>query len=677
MSVLDPSHVARVLGGDLSGNNITAPGPNNVDRRGDRSMSVTIDPNAPDGFVVHSHSAKNTDLECKDYVRRMLGIPNYQPPAREPEKPKPPASVVCHYIYEDQHGEPYLRVTRKSDKTFAQSHWDIDGWRSGKPTGPVIPYRLPEILANADQVIHLVEGEKSADYLRSRGLLATTAPGGGSAFPTTPDFAVWFDGQRVRAYPDNDATGRKWSTRVSQAIPHAEIVHLPGRADKHGADDWLAQDGRTIDDLIAVPAGDYVHESETPVEPPDDTGTPSPVIVATPFQWVDALDIPQRPRLYGDHLFRKFVALLVSPGGLGKSSLITVEALAMASGRAILTDDRPRTPDPLRVWYWNGEDPQDETQRRVIAAAKHHGITADDIGGRLFTDTGREQSITLGQIARGEITLDEALFDALEAEILARQIDVFIIDPFVSSHRMGENDNNAIDAIVKRLNRLADRCNCAVEIVHHVRKPAGGSTAATDVNDARGASALLGAVRSARVLNVMSSDIAELAKIDEADRFSYFSVTNGKSNMTKRTGNLKWRHLHDFDLCNGLPGESDHVAVVEYFKLPDRADALNSLPDNAVMIAQRAAYDHPNETRLDVQSADWFGHLIGRIMGVDSVSDAGRATLTIAIETWVKTGALVVEIRPDGRRKPRQYLACPSSETPLPSNRYDPGDDPF
>ena len=110
---VDPATLARTLGGDLSGNNITAPGPNNIDRRNDRSMSVTVDPSAPDGFVVHSHSAKNTDIECKDYVRRLAGLPGYTPPAREPDKPKPKATVVCHYIYEDQNGEPYLRVTRK------------------------------------------------------------------------------------------------------------------------------------------------------------------------------------------------------------------------------------------------------------------------------------------------------------------------------------------------------------------------------------------------------------------------------------------------------------------------------------------------------------------------------------------------------------------------------------
>jgi len=397
-------------------------------------------------------------------------------------------------------------------------------------------------------------------------------------------------------------------------------------------DDWLSEE--------------YTIGDEKPSAPP--------IIAATPFVWADALDIPTRPKLYGDHLFRKFVSLLVSPGGLGKSSLITVEAIAMASGRALLVDDRPYKPEPLTVWYWNGEDPQEETQRRVVAAAKHHGLKPSDIGNRLYTDTGREQSIMLGQIARGEITLEETLFEALEVEIQARGIDVFILDPFVSSHRMGENDNNAIDAIVKRLAKLADRCNCAVEIVHHVRKPSAGNKEQTDVNDARGASALLGAVRSARVLNVLSADMCETVKIDPNDRFSYFSVTNGKSNMTKRSGDLKWRHLYDFDLCNGPVGESDHVGVVEHFKFPD---AYANLPIDAIEIVQAVARQN-DMGRLSSKSPDWFGHLVGHRLGFDTEDASQKDALRKLIAKWIETGVLEVRQGEDKNRVSRDYVTA-------------------
>ena len=49
-----------------------------------------------------------------------------------------------------------------------------------------------------------------------------------------------------------------------------------------------------------------------------------------------------------------------------------------------------RPAKPLRVSYWNGEDPLEETERRVAAICQHYGITENDLGGRPFIDSGRE-----------------------------------------------------------------------------------------------------------------------------------------------------------------------------------------------------------------------------------------------------------------------------------------------
>lgn len=665
--MIDRSYAAKQLGGDLTPNGVVCPGPGHSAR--DRSLSVSFDPGAPEGFVVHSFSDDDA-IACRDHVRGRLGLPEWKPEKSNRSHPlmtKP--VVICHYIYHDDIGDPYLRVTRMSDKSFRQSHWTGSGWKSGKPDGAPVPYRLLDIMSRPDETVWLVEGEKDADNLSALGLLATTAPGGGGNFPTTPDFGQWFDGRKVIAIMDNDATGLKWRERVTQAV--ADVTHMAMPSPHKDVSDWLKAGGTRgqLEEMADHPQ---------PVETLTDDDDASKSVKATPFEWINAESIAPRAWLYGNHLIRRFVSLTVSPGGIGKSSLVMMEALCMTSGENLLIDDKCRTPEPLRVWYWNGEDPQDETQRRVIAAAMHHGLTPEKIGGRLFTDTGREQTITLGQIARGEITLDDELFDDLEREIIARKIDVFILDPFVSAHRMGENDNNAIDAVIKRLGKLAERANCAVEIVHHVRKPGGGNKDATDVNDARGASALVGGVRSARVLNVMSEDIAkEIDGLAIEDRYSYFSVTNGKANMTKRSGEGKWRQLVDVDLGNGPVGISDRVGVVQHYKLPERAAAMDALPDNAVMIAQRAAYDHPMQSRLDIQSPDWFGHTVGRVMGINSVDKSGAFTLKTAISIWIKSGALEVEIRPDAQRKQREYLRCPANETPLQSASEPDDDTPF
>ena len=49
----------------------------------------------------------------------------------------------------------------------------------------------------------------------------------------------------------------------------------------------------------------------------------------------------------------------------------------------------------LRVWYWNGKDPRDETERRIAAICKHFRIAAVEIEGWLFVDSGRNLEIII------------------------------------------------------------------------------------------------------------------------------------------------------------------------------------------------------------------------------------------------------------------------------------------
>ena len=59
-------------------------------------------------------------------------------------------------------------------------------------------------------------------------------------------------------------------------------------------------------------------------------------ITASAFVWRNPKDIPPRQRVYGRHLIRKFLSTTAAPGGIGKSSLVLAEAVAMASGRNLL-----------------------------------------------------------------------------------------------------------------------------------------------------------------------------------------------------------------------------------------------------------------------------------------------------------------------------------------------------
>jgi putative DNA primase/helicase len=73
--------LAKALGGDIVGpGRIIAPGPGHSPA--DRSMSILIDPAAPDGFVVSSFAGDDW-RECRGHVRQRLGLDHtaYRVPA--------------------------------------------------------------------------------------------------------------------------------------------------------------------------------------------------------------------------------------------------------------------------------------------------------------------------------------------------------------------------------------------------------------------------------------------------------------------------------------------------------------------------------------------------------------------------------------------------------------------
>ena len=70
--IIDIRSAARALGGEVSGNSIGFPTPGHSAK--DRGSRVTFMPDAPEGFVVHSHNGYD-DLQLRDYVRLKLGLP--------------------------------------------------------------------------------------------------------------------------------------------------------------------------------------------------------------------------------------------------------------------------------------------------------------------------------------------------------------------------------------------------------------------------------------------------------------------------------------------------------------------------------------------------------------------------------------------------------------------------
>lgn len=389
-------------------------------------------------------------------------------------------------------------------------------------------------------------------------------------------------------------------------------------------------------------------------------GSPPHAIRATPYVYRNPATIPVRQWVYGKHLIRKFLSTTVAPGAVGKSSLVLVEAIAMVTGRPLLGVPVPKR---LRVWYWNGEDPLEEIERRVAAICLHYEIDPHELEGRLFLDSGRVSSIVLATRTKDGVKLAEPLIEELTTQIAAHLIDVLIVDPFVSSHRISENSNDEIDLVAKAWNRVADGGDAAVELVHHVRKGQGTAGEYT-VEDGRGAVALLAAARSARVLNPMTKDEAERAGL--ASHRGYFRVDNGKSNLAPPPDRSEWFHLTPVSLGNGPTGlvdDSDHVAVVEPWEWPD-AFAGIEVRD---LTAAQAEVMAGGPWRQSPQSPQWVGRPIAKALRLDPDSKADRQRIGRLLKTWTANGMFVTVEGQDEARKTRTFvevgtLACSTSD---------------
>lgn len=380
-------------------------------------------------------------------------------------------------------------------------------------------------------------------------------------------------------------------------------------------------------------------ETLPPFAPYDDEGAPPrAAIKATPFVWRDEADIPPRKWLYGRHLIRKFLSLDIAAGGIGKSSVKVVEALALTTGRALLNKDVHD--GPFNVWLYNLEDPNEETERRLVAAAKNFEIRPSDVDGRLFVDSGRDQPIIIAEETTDGARICRPIVDAVVEQLRERKIDVLILDPFVSSHAISENDNRAIDMVAKEWSRIADICDCSINLVHHVRKQNGTEVSA---ESSRGAISLIGAARSVIVYNRMTKEEGERAGIEPDKRSFYFRTSNDKANLSPPQS-ADWHRMNNVDLDNG-----DSVGVACPWRWPDSFEGVTTW--HLKQVQQRVA---DGKFRKDVQSKSWVGFVIAEVCNLDS--DKARHKVKDILKQWIDTDMLRYVEELDEQRKIKLFV---------------------
>jgi hypothetical protein len=459
---------------------------------------------------------------------------------------------------------------------------------------------------------------------------------------------------------------------LNQGMPRDEVVEtvLEATMGKPFADGWKEPEERkTIEGMV----DDWIAKQgleAPPARPNGASGHPAlasraktparPAIRFKPFAIPSDAATPRRDFVLGRHYARRYVGGTVGISGAGKSSLVLTDMAVATSGKPLL-GVAPDT-GPVTVAYFNGEDPMDEIVLRLKAICVQHKIEQADIAERLNILSGRARAITLAATSAMRHSAAEILVPELallREEIRRLDAAIVVFDPLISIHALNENDNSMMKKLIEALaNELAEPCDCAVHIVHHVRK----TTEEVTIMDARGASSIVDALRSARVLNTMRKEEAPGFGIAERDRRRYFREIDGKTSLAAPSDMATWYRLESVQIFNGLP--PTEVQAVVRWESPGIFSGITP-----IMIAAACDIVRNGDYRAWSTSPLWVGRAIAVPLDINPDSSDGNKRLKTIIACWLQNSVLKIEVKEDQYRKPKEFIVLgPAAPAAAPEN---------
>ncbi len=284
--------------------------------------------------------------------------------------------------------------------------------------------------------------------------------------------------------------------------------------------------------------------------------------------------LPRRRWILGRSLLHAQLALMVAPPGVGKSTLVITQGIAICTGKNLTGQD---VHEAGNVWIHNNEDDLDELKRRVAAVLQHYGVPFSDIKEKLALTSGADRQFIVAKTDRNGSVIRQPDVAACVEQIRKYNIKVFIVDPFAETHEVEENSNEQIKIVAQLYREIARLGDCAVLLVHHTAKPPQGSSEghAGNMNTARGASALTGVARIVQTLFGMSARDGEKFAIQDEDRHLYVRLDDAKANLSLASPNALWFKRIGVTIANG-----DEVGVLEIADFSNKVEEIRDAEYN-------------------------------------------------------------------------------------------------
>lgn len=296
------------------------------------------------------------------------------------------------------------------------------------------------------------------------------------------------------------------------------------------------------------------------VPPPPEVPAHAPAASPAPSfgNLIPLFSLPARPWVYYDMLLRQEITSLLAPGGAGKSTLQLVVAIHLALGLD-LWGYRNMTGRAWKSIVYDSEDSLGEMSSRVYAICTALNLDPAAASANINLISGKTHR-KLRLVNGGQTpTINEEAARWIGEMAADPDVAMVALNPLNKLHSANGNDNVAMTFVMETLEAMAEVCDVAIFLAHHVSKPNGSAVRmAGNANIGQGAATIVDSSRKAFTLVPPDDhDVSHFALTPQEKRL-LVRLDDAKQNRTLGREEALWLKRISVTLWNG-----EHVGALD------------------------------------------------------------------------------------------------------------------